>query len=346
MGTVTAAAAAALATAVGAPATTAAVIACTAVALGAECVLDRDGGVFALAWPLAVTAAVTMEPGPAVVLAVSAGAAAIAVSAVLAHRLDVTRGTLATGAAVAAAVAVFAAVDGSAESAPRTVGAMAIAGIAFWVMAVAVGPRRRIRAATAVWTVPMVGAVASIGMSTTTAAPGALVAGTGAALVIVAACVGARWGSLPWRSRILGRSTVLPLVGPGALAYGASTLAVAAWVGAQVTQGQARAWWTAVVIACGDTVVAMVAVGARQWRLAPRARRWHAAVALAATAVITLVVPFAFSRHHIGSGVALGVALGVTVWCGRRSASLAASARRATAPATPVPPRLDTTERA
>ncbi len=348
VGAVTAAAATAVAVSAGAPAVVAAVVACTAVALGAECVVERDGGVFALAWPIAVTAAVTMEPGPAVVVAVSAGAAAIAVSAVLAQHRAVARSLVATSAAVAVAVSVFAALDGSTGSGPRAVAAAAAAGIAFWVVGVAAGPHRGVRAAAAAWTLPLIGAVTAIGMTAGTTAPGALVAGAGAVVLVVAACSSARWGSLPWRSRRLGHTVVGPRVAPGALAYGASVLALATWVGALVAHGEARAWWTAAVVACGDGAVAMVGVGARQWRFASRARRWGAAVVLAAAAVITIVVPSTLTRQQVWAGIALAAALGVTLWCGRRSAALAAAVSGATAHAAPTgaAPFYEPTERA
>ena len=78
--------------------------------------------------------------------------------------------------------------------------------------------------------------------------------------------------------------------------------ALAAWACSLSLTGAARWWSILATVAAGDLAVAMVAIGVRQWRMAPRARVANAALLAAAAVTITLAVPTAAAVASLVGG--------------------------------------------
>jgi hypothetical protein len=158
---------------------------------------------------------------------------------------------------------------------------------------VAAGDRRR-AASAACWTVPLVLAGVAWGWVWRTGSVAAFV------VAVVATLAGVVWwGTPPWRSRFLRAATAhLPA---GALVPVTALVALAA-----VTVAALGAVW--VPIGLGESLVAVVAMGIRQWRFAPRARARDLATLLAVGALLLFAEPVLL-EHHRTAGVAVLVLL-------------------------------------
>ena len=104
--------------------------------------------------------------------------------------------------------------------------------------------------------------------------------------------------------------------------------ALAAWVCSLSLTGAARWWSILATVAAGDLAVAMVAIGVRQWRMAPRVRVANAALLAAAAVTITLAVPTAAAVHHWSAGLALVTSLAGAVAISGPTAARADAALR------------------
>jgi hypothetical protein len=98
---------------------------------------------------------------------------------------------------------------------------------------------------------------------------------------------------------------------------------------ALVVDASARAWLTLAAVALAETAIAMVLVGVRQWRFAPRVRQSQAAALLVA-GVGTLFAAPALAVGGAAWPIAvvvagLGVAVGVGLPIARRVACAASS---------------------
>jgi hypothetical protein len=138
--------------------------------------------------------------------------------------------------------------------------------------AVLVARDRRRLARDAWWTAPLLAAALAAASAGRRLGPwgdvgGVVVIGVGAYAV---AC----WGSPPWRSRLLGRRARSggPRVAVALLATAATGALLAALGAATVEGAPARHVLVFVAVSSSECAVAMAAVGARQWRFAPRAR--------------------------------------------------------------------------
>lgn len=187
-----------------------------------------------------------------------------------------------------------------------TVGALG-AGLAFGAIAVAVAADRSRAGAVAVWTVPLVLAGVAWGWTWRT--------GSGAAFVVavVATLAGVVWwGAPPWRSRFLRAATArLPA---GALPSLVVVVALAAIAGAAL----GNVW---IAVGSGESLVAMVAIGVRQWRFAPRARARDLATLLLVGTTILVGEPALLDAHRPLGVVALVLLLGVVGLIARQPVS-------------------------
>jgi hypothetical protein len=223
------------------------------------------------------------------------------------------------GAAVAAAVAtaVFA-------LSPTRGGAVAAA-IVFELL---VSTRR----ARLVWTLPlMCSAVAFAGMWQALGDAASLP--FGAALLIVGLAASA-WGAPPWDSRLLarwgarrGRRRHVALVLATLLSLASGVVAVAPAAG--------RATWVAVAAGTAASVTALVVVGVRQWRFAPRRRLVDVMVLVTAGLVAVLAYPVPALEGKVWSLVLLTATLAAALligWPVARVADRASARDEATVP--------------
>jgi hypothetical protein len=280
-----------------------AVLAALAVLAGAELVADPLRPVPPLLAAAVVVAAVVAPGSSAVFAAVAVAAVGTCVawwrasgSELAARgagpRRWVTRwsAVVVAGTAAGAAVGGTHAVEGSPASSTATTLLVVLAGAGFAVVAVVVSGDRRRLALDATWAASLVAlALAAARAGRPFGAGGAV----GALVAVVAGVVAASaWGSPPWRSRALGpwvgtRSRVARWSFFLASVGGAAGAVAVTVVGASTT----RHALVFVTVALAEGVVAMAAVGARQWRFAPRARARALVASTTVAAVALLAYP-------------------------------------------------------
>jgi hypothetical protein len=269
------------------------VVALVAVGLltGAELVVDSRTVLPPLAALLVVAATVVVGRDEAAFAAVLVTVSAVGMSWWCAGRAS--RPALLVVVPLAIGTALLAAALATAT--PRTLTGIVVgagtAALAFEVVAVLTCASPRRLGAQALWTAPLV--AAAFGWAElwrTIGIGGALVFG---AAVAVSLAVAANWGAPAWRSRVIA---------PAARAGGGGGLGVLLVVAAIASMGTAvlaavahghvlgtaSVWVTAGV---GESAVAMVSMGVRQWRLAPRARTRSLVVLLVVSALFVAVVP-------------------------------------------------------
>ncbi|HEY7106921.1 MAG TPA: hypothetical protein VH986_10985 [Acidimicrobiia bacterium] len=134
------------------------------------------------------------------------------------------------------------------------------------------------------------------------------------ALVVVAVAVSA-WGAPPWNSRRLGPWSARWHGGRRAALAATALSSMACGVVALLGPGWRDAWVGAAGgLAAG--AVAMAAVGARQWRFAPRSRRRDASVLAVAALVALLVYPALALDRDVSSLAVLGAVLATSITIG------------------------------
>ncbi len=271
---------------------------------------------------LVVVAAVVVAHQDAAAAAALGAVVTVLVSWCRAAQRSRTRLLVATATAAGAAllaagiVSPIADVDGQ-----LALGALA-AGFVVEGVAIAVGAHRRRSATTALWTIPLVAAAVAWASVWRAAGAGGGPAFAAALAVTMAAVVW--WASPPWRSGVLTRvlrgrtprhlAALLVLVSAGAV--------VAAAVAAVRTDRAGAVTWAWISSGLGESVVAVVALGVRQWRFAPRPR----AVALTANvlgALALLLVPSASADGVWWSVPIVAGGLLVVLLCVRTPARLA-----------------------
>jgi hypothetical protein len=186
--------------------------------------------------------------------------------------------------------------------------------VVFGSVAVAAGRDRGRLAARALWTTPLVLAVALLG-----AVPGGgRVVGV-IAVIAVGLTASAAVGSPPWDSRLLAGVAWVRSARPGGVVMLAVILAGAAALLACTSLVATGAHDTMFLVAgaIAEVLLGMAMVATRQWRFAPAARRRDAVVSAAlAVAVATLYVRLAWVANGwslLVMGVALAWAIRVVV---------------------------------
>jgi hypothetical protein len=292
-------------------------LATVGVLAGAELVVDRRTILPPLVALLVVTATVVVGRDEVAFAAALVAVTAVAVSWWCTGRAS--RPALLAVVAVTLGAALVAAGLGTAS--PRTlagslVGA-ATAAIVVEVVAIVTAAERRDAGARALWTAPLVAAAFGWAWVWRTI-------GLGGAAVFVIAGVAtlamvAWWGAPAWRSRRLApatRDAAGRRVGGLFVALAAVTIAasVVAVVARDPGLATAAAW---VTVGLGAALVAMVATGVRQWRLAPRPRAVGLLTLLVTGALFVSVVPRLLLDGSPGGPVAvvlLTLVLGRQAW--------------------------------
>jgi hypothetical protein len=217
---------------------------------------------------------------------------------------------------------------------PRTMNGVALgavaAGLAFEVIAVLAGTRRRQRSSGILWTFPLLAAAVAwsiVGRRLGLPAGGAVVV-----LALSGACAAAVWWGAPvWRSRVLER--VMRRAAPRFLAptlalvsLAAVTVAVLGVCVAPHAYVVDAAWVSA---GFGECATAMGMMGVRQWRFAPHPRAGGLIVLLGVATLFLALVPALVTAGSWWGPVAAAVLVLVVCVIARGPAARARSVERA-----------------
>lgn len=296
-----------------------------AVLAGIELVVERGAVLAPLSALVVVAATLVVDRGDARPTAAIVATVVVATHWCMGPDDDRSRLRLLAGVATASGAALLAATLATATS--RTVTGLALgalaAGFVFEGVAVLGGRRPRARGVTAVWNAPLVAtAVAwAIAWRALGTRGGVVFAVAVSATLATIAC----WAAPTWRSRVLqpvlrdrAFCHVMALLGV------TSAAALLAAVVASTRAGHAdAATWAWISVGLAESVTAAVAIGAHQWRFAPRARARTLAVLIGVSALILFVVPRLLLDGELAGSVLSAALLVVVLLLARRPARLA-----------------------
>ena len=204
---------------------------------------------------------------------------------------------------------------------PRTLTGFAVgafaAGLAFEAVGVMTSHERRRIGAVTLWGVPLVAAASAWACVWRSVGVGGAAVFAVAMTITLAGAIS--WGTSTWRSR------VLQLLLTRWSSYWIVPLTVAMGVAAVVNAAVGHLW---VSVGVAESVTAMVALGARQWRFAPRARVLSLATLLAVSTVLIAVVPRLRSDSSPVCPVAIAALLALVAVVARQPAARARAGAR------------------